>query len=327
MKKALWISAVLVLALAVIPLAGGFAQDAKYPNKPVKMIVPFGAGGGTDTMVRAYQKYIDLGGQPMVVVNIAGGAGSIGVMETYYAKPDGYTIVCTGWQSMLSYYVSNYVKVPVAEEMIPIATTVSDPDVIAVVKNSPFKDVNALVKYAKANPGKLKWGSVGAVGSNYAASMLVWRALGINVTYVPFDSAAKSRAALLGGHIDVLLCQVSEINPVAQSGDALPILVTTRKRSEFLPNCPSMGDIKAKEEFTLYRGFWAPPKTPKPIIDYLEKAFSKVHENPEFRKFIMNDLKYSLMFAGSKETRDILNRETPELTILYKEALKNKAQK
>lgn len=327
MKKALWISAVLVLALAVIPLAEGFAQDAKYPNKPIKMIVPFGAGGGTDTMVRAYQKYIDLGGQPMVVVNIAGGAGSIGVMETYYAKPDGYTIVCTGWQSMLSYYVSNYVKVPVAEEMIPIATTVSDPDVIAVVKNSPFKDVNALVKYAQANPGKLKWGSVGAVGSNYAASMLVWRALGIKVTYVPFDSAAKSWAALLGGHIDVLLCQVSEINPVAQSGDALPILVTTKKRSEFLPNCPSMGDIRAKEEFTLYRGFWAPPKTPKPIIDYLEKAFSKVHENPEFRKFIMNDLKYSLMFAGSKETRDILNREAPELTILYKEALKNKAQK
>jgi tripartite-type tricarboxylate transporter receptor subunit TctC len=275
MKKALWISAVLVLALAVIPLAEGFAQDAKYPNKPIKMIVPFGAGGGTDTMVRAYQKYIDLGGQPMVVVNIAGGAGSIGVMETYYAKPDGYTIVCTGWQSMLSYYVSNYVKVPVAEEMIPIATTVSDPDVIAVVKNSPFKDVNALVKYAKANPGKLKWGSVGAVGSNYAASMLVWRALGINVTYVPFDSAAKSRAALLGGHIDVLLCQVSEINPVAQSGDALPILVTTKKRSEFLPNCPSMGDIRAKEEFTLYRGFWPPRKLSKPIIEYLERSVSK----------------------------------------------------
>lgn len=311
----------------VIAASGvGFAQNLKYPTKPVKIIVPFSAGGGTDTMVRAYQKFIDLGGQPVVVVNIAGGAGSIGVMETYYAKPDGYTIVSTGWQSMLSYYISNYVKVPIADEMVPIATTVSDPDVIAVSHNSPFKNLNSLIKFAKANPGKLKWGSVGAVGSNYAASMIVWDALGIKVTYVPFDSAAKSRAALLGGHIDVLLCQVSEINPVVQSGDAIPLLVTTKKRSEFLPNCPSMGDIGANAEFTLYRGFWAPPKTPKPVIAVLEKALRKVHENPEFRKFITNDLKYSLMFAGSEETRAILNREAPALTKLYKEALKNKVQ-
>jgi len=326
MKKVFWIWIVLALAVA-LAINPAFAQGPKYPTKPIKIIVPFGAGGGTDTMVRAYQKYIDLGGQPAVVVNIAGGAGSIGVMEAYYAKPDGYTIVCSGWQSMLSYYVSNYVKVPVADEMIPIATTISDPDVIAVSKNSPYKNLDALIKYAKANPGKLKWGSVGAVGSNYAASMLVWDALGIKVTYVPFDSASKSRAALLGDHIDVLLCQVSEINPVAQSGDALPILVTTKKRSEFLPKCPAMGDIGAKIDFTLYRGFWAPPKTPQPIIEVLEKAIKKVHDNPEFKKFIMNDLKYSLMFAGSKETRDILNREAPELTKLYKEALKSKTQK
>lgn len=326
MKKVLWIAAILMI-VPVLAVGPAIAQGPKYPSKPVKMIVPFGAGGGTDTMVRAYQKFIDLGGQPMVVVNIAGGAGSIGVMETYYAKPDGYTVVCTGWQSMLSYYVSNYVKVPVADEMVPIATTISDPDVIAVSKNFPHKNLDAFVKYAKANPGKLKWGSVGAVGSNYAASMLVWEALGIKVTYVPFDSAAKSRAALLGGHIDVLLCQVSELNPVAQSGDAVPLLVTTQKRSEFLPKCPSMGDIGSKVNFTLYRGFWAPAKTPKPVIEYLEKALKKVHENPEFRKFITNDLKYSLIFAGSKETREILNREAPELTKLYKEALKNKAKK
>jgi tripartite-type tricarboxylate transporter receptor subunit TctC len=167
MKKVFWISMVLVMAVA-LAANPAFAQGPKYPVRPIKIIVPFGAGGGTDTMVRAYQKYIDLGGQPAVVVNIAGGAGSIGVMEAYYAKPDGYTIVCSGWQSMLSYYVSNYVKVPVAEEMIPIATTISDPDVIAVSKNAPYKNLDALIKFAKANPGKLKWGSVGAVGSNYA---------------------------------------------------------------------------------------------------------------------------------------------------------------
>ncbi len=326
MKKQMLRVTILLLAACLVACltTAAVAGEKKYPAKPVQIIVPFGAGGGTDTMVRAYQKYIDLGGQPLVVINVAGGAGSIGLMQTYHSKNDGYTILATGWQSMLSYYVSKYVKEPVCDEMVPIATTIADPDVVAVSKDSKFKTLDDVMKFAKAHPGDLKWASVGAVGSNYAASALVWDALGITVNYVPFDSATKSRAALLGGHVDVLFCQVSEICAVAESGDAVPLLVTTNKRNEYFPDCLAMGDIGSSVDFYLYRGFWAPPGTPEPVIKVLESAFLKVNENPEFRKFITDDLKYGIISLGSKETRDVLEKERPELTKWLLAALENK---
>lgn len=330
MNKKFWkLISLLVLLCLVVSFTGGCAstekkEEAKYPVKPIKVIIPFAAGGGTDVMVRAIMKYIELDGQPLVAVNVEGGGSTIGTMEAYNANPDGYTILCQGPQSMLSLYIVKSVDKPVGEDMIPIATPVHDPDVISVAKNSKFKNIEEMVKYAKENPGQIKWGSVGATGMNYAASAMIWKELGIKVTYVPFDSASKSRTALLGGHIDVLLSQVSEISSVANSGDVIPVLVTTQKRYELIPNCPAMSDIGSKVDFTYYRGFWAPPNTPQYVIDKLEAAFKKVSENPDFQKFMGNDLKYGTTFLGSKETRNMLNEQKPWLSTFLEESLKNK---
>jgi len=294
----------------------------KYPERSIKLVVPYGAGGGTDTLTRGVLKYFDPG-QPVVVVNMSGASGSIGTMEVYNARPDGYTLLCQAPHSMLAFNLSGTLPAPAWKDMEPLATMVLDANVVSVPKSSPFQTIEDLQEFAKKNPGKLKWASVGSGGTNHIASSIIWESMGVKVTYVPFASASKSRTATLGGHVDCLLSQVSEVKNLVDSGDMRALAVATKNRSKFFPNVPTFWEKGIEVDTALYRSFWAPPKTPKAIVEKLEKAFAETSKNPDYLNLIEKDLNYQAVFMGNKETHEMVMKDHPKFEKLVKE-LKSK---
>jgi tripartite-type tricarboxylate transporter receptor subunit TctC len=295
-------------------------QHSKYPEQPIKMIIPYAAGGGTDVLGRAVAKYINLG-QPMVIVNMPGASSSTGTMEVYNSDPDGYTILSHGADALLAYTLGGVMPKPVWKDMEMICSLVNDPNAISVKKDSPFNSFQDLVKYAKENPGKLNWGLAGSGGINHQNSAYILDIAGIAVNYVPFDSGAKSRTALMGGHVDVLFNQVSEVTPVAEAGDVKVIAVTSGTRSKFLPDVPTLKEQGIDVDVSIIRGYVAPPNTPQPILEKLEKAFEEVSKNPEFQE-LLDSLKFEGYFRGGKDVEAFAQTMEPIFTKLSKLILK-----
>lgn len=314
---------ILCAAMLFLPVTASTAAGS-YPQKPIKVIIPFNAGGSTDTLARALFKYVELP-QPVVVVNMAGAASSIGTMEAYHSAPDGYTILSHSPDAMTSYCLTGAIPVPAYKDMIPIATTAIDGSVISVRSDSRFKTIGELMDYIKANPKKIKWGTVGSGGGNFITTSIIKEATGMDITYVPFDGASKSRAALLGGHVDVLLSMVSEIQALVAAGDIHPLAVATEKRSPFYPDTPTLleSGIDAVGSAGT-RGYWLPPKTPADIVETLELALKKACENPEYVKHLRDDLKYEPVFMSSRETREWVTRKTPVYEKVVNKYLKKK---
>jgi tripartite-type tricarboxylate transporter receptor subunit TctC len=293
MKKILGVVLMLALVCGVV-FAGGKTDGAassgsgNYPNKPVQIVVPFGPGGGTDVLVRTIMKYLDLGGQPMVAVNIEGASGFVGTMDAANRPNDGYTVLCAAPHDVLSYTFTGQTDRPLYQELIPICVVASDYDMVSTNKQSSFKSVQELVAYAKSHPGELKWGTTGTKSANAANSHWIVDNLGLTglVTFVPYDGGGTAKPALLGDHIQVLTGASGDIRPLVDSGDAVPLMIINDQRIRLMPNVPTTLESGCEATIFVARTIWAPKGTDPAQIKFLEEAFKKVSENAEYRKAI-----------------------------------------
>jgi tripartite-type tricarboxylate transporter receptor subunit TctC len=275
----------LIVTGAVFATGGQERGPASYPTRPVQIIVPWAPGGGADNLVRTIARYIDLGGQPTVVVNIEGASGFVGTMETLGRAPDGYTILMQDIPNVLAYTLSGQTDRRVFEELVPICVLGGDYHIVTTNAQSGIRTMEALVAHIKANPGTIRWGTIGARSANRVNTMWIAEDLGILdlVTLVPYDSAgAHGRPALLGDHIQVLTCGIGDVRANIESGDIVPLLVISDQRIGVLPNTPTTLESGANATHFIARTFWAPRGTPTHIISFLEAAFRKVYENPAF---------------------------------------------
>ena len=310
------ILALMLVMVCFVGCGNGGGEDgedpyASYPDKTIEFIVPYAAGGGTDAMARAVAKNLSESlGVSCVVTNIEGASGAIGSMEAFNKAPDGYTILVHQYEAMIAYYLGGVYSEPLHEEMEMVATVVYDPNVVSVPKNSKFKTFDDVVAYAKENPGKLTWASTGSKSSNEQGSAEIWEAYGIEVNYVPYDSASKSRTAVLGGHADVLYSQVSEVKALVDSGDMAPIGVSSEERSLF-EDCPTFVEMGYDVVNGLHRGFFAPPETPAEIVEKLETAIAESCKDEAFISLMENDLGYSVEFVGSDELEAMIAERLP----------------
>ena len=290
MKKLIF----LVFVLAIVSTAafaspsqqGGAAE--KYPVRPVQIIVPFGPGGGTDVLVRTFMKYIDLGGQPMVAVNIEGASGFVGTMDASNRNGDGYTLLCAAAHDVLSYTFTGQTNRALYEELIPVCVVASDYDMVSTNKQSGFKNVQEMVAYVKANPGQVKWGTTGTKTANAVNSMWMVENLGLTglVTFVPYDGGATAKPALLGNHVQVLTGSSGDIRPLVESGDAIPLMVINDNRVRVMPTTPTTKESGCEATIFVARTIWAPKGTAPEKIKFLEAAFKKVSENAEYKAAI-----------------------------------------
>ncbi len=303
MKSRHFLSFVLTLTLAVFGTPGIASENyADYPRRPIKIVVPFGAGGSGDLTIRTLLKFVDFG-QPGVIVNMPGGGSSIGVMEAYNSKPDGYTLLANTPAGMIIGGLKKQFPENVTKEMVPICVMGVDNPMFCVSKDSPFKTAEEFFKYAKNNPGKLRVASSG-MSTMYTNALIIMDTANIDLNYVSFDSATKSRAALLGGHVETLIATISENRALVAAGDLIPLFVFSAKRSPFMPEVPTLKELGYEVTGCLgTRGVWAPAGTPQPIINKLEAAFMKGLNNPEFKRIYLEDMGIEPVAWGSAETR------------------------
>jgi tripartite-type tricarboxylate transporter receptor subunit TctC len=257
-----------------------FAADAaaNYPNRPIKIIVCVPAGGGVDTVTRIVAKGMEKElGQPVVVENRAGAGGNIGADVVYHSDPDGYTLLAAQPSPLtvnpLLYKHMNFD--PTKFEPVTIMSSV--PNVLLVRPKFPAKTAKEFIAYAKANPGKINYGSQGIGTTSHLTAALFEHVTGTKLVHVPFKGTAPALNALIGGHIDMIFMELAKALRLHQSGRARILAVATLKRIPNLPDIPTLDEIGVKG---FQSGTWnaivAPPNTPKAIVAKLNKAANKV---------------------------------------------------
>jgi len=273
------------LAVAAIGLAArpSVAWAQAWPTRPVTMIVPFAAGGGTDLLARALAK--DLGdrlGQQFVVENRTGAGGNVGAGAVAKAAPDGYTILF-GTPGPLANNKLMYKNLPFDPQKIfvPIVLIAKAPLIIAAKKSLPVKDLKELTAYAKANPGKLNVGVPGNGTLGHITSVLVQKELGITMTNVPYRGTALVINDLLGGQVDLAMDFMPSYVPLAREGKIRPLAVTTTERSSDLPDVKTVREAGFKGfEATAWFALAAPAGTPEAVIDKLNAATNAFLKSP-----------------------------------------------
>ncbi len=252
---------------------------ADYPERPIKIIVPFAAGAGTDAVARfAAQKLEAQLQQPVIVENRVGASGAIGTQFVANAAPDGYALlfVASPFTTVAAATpaVANYDPV---KQFTPIALIAAGPLVWIANAQAPFASMREMIAYAQANPGKLAYGSAGAGGVNHLALELFKLKTGTDILHVPYKGIAPATTDLLGGSIALLTGTIPAVLPHLKGGKARALAVTGDKRSPLMPEVPTMKEAGANgTEVYNYWGLVAPVGTPAAIVNRLNAEVQKV---------------------------------------------------
>lgn len=255
---------------------------AAYPDKPIAVIVAYSAGGGTDLMTRvlfqAVEKKI---GVPIIIENHAGASGQIGYHRLSKSKPDGYTLGCSN-TGQLVMELTQKTEFKTKEDFTPLAQIVWDPYAIYVNSDSPFKTLDDLLEYAKANPGKtISWGGRTKWDAHYLTMAMLTAQTGVEFAYVPFDGVAETIAATLGGHITLSSGGVSEHVQLIKQGQIRALAVASEERDKMLPDVPTFRELGYEIITGATRGFSFPAGVPEEIVTQMVDVLRDVVENDE----------------------------------------------
>jgi tripartite-type tricarboxylate transporter receptor subunit TctC len=279
------IVALCALAGAVIAAAPASKAD-EYPARPVKVIVPFGAGGPTDVYTRAIAEELRKSlHQPFVMENRPGAGTTIGTDVVAKAPPDGYTLLMVSGTQTVNETLYAHKPYQLMRDLVPIAALI-DTDLVLVVHPSvPAKTVTELLALARAKPGSLNYGSSGP-GSNYhMAGELLKNLTGIDIVHVPYKGSTGARNDILSGQIQILFDSVPTMAPQIKAGMVRALGTSGKTRSPILPDVPTMAEAGVPGfNATLWVGFMAPAATPKPIVDKLHDEITKILRRPDIKQ-------------------------------------------
>jgi tripartite-type tricarboxylate transporter receptor subunit TctC len=285
------------------------AHAAGFPAKPVRFIVPFPPGSATDTAARYFgAKFTSITGQPAIIENKAGGNGFIAVQNILSAPADGYTVFI-GSNSTLAVNVAVFKHLPYnpQTDLAPLSIMTRAPIVLSVPASSPYKTVADLVKAAKANPGKLNYGS-GSAGYQLAAELFNVSA-GVAIQNVPYKGASESLASVAGGTVDMTTADITATQALAKGGKIRALVVASEKRSSALPDTPSAKEAGLPDfQASIWVAAMVSVKTPKPETDKLVEVFTQIERMPETREFLEKQ-GAEVMSGGPEELRNFQAKE------------------
>ena len=264
-------------------LAAGATLAAGYPDKPITVINPWTSGGPADTVARpVLQKLSERLGQPVIMENKPGANGVIGSAFVARAAPDGYTLLFSHVGPItISPAVQKDMPYDSVRDFKPITQIVSAPTVLLVRPSLPIHNLRELVDYARANPGKLSYGSVGPGSTTHLAGEILSTMANIKLLHVPYKGAAPVVNDMLGGSIDMSFLNIAGAISYVKSGQLRAIGVTTLKRSPLLPDLPTISEAYPGFEVNSWYGLMAPAKTPDDIVDMLQKQVAEIIRSPD----------------------------------------------
>jgi tripartite-type tricarboxylate transporter receptor subunit TctC len=275
------VAALICMALSV-PAAWGQA----YPSKPIRVIVPAPPGSAPDFLSRLLApKLGDMWGQALVIDNVLGAGGNIGTDRVAKAPPDGYTLLFNTIGPIgvnISMY-SNLSFDPV-KDFAPVTLVAKVPNILVVHPSVPVKSVQELISYAKANPGKLRYGSPGSGTSNHLSAELLKLMAGIDLLHIPYKSSAQMTTDILGGQVEVVFHNAPVLLPHVKSGALRGLGITSSTRHASAPELPPIADAVPGFEVTAWFGFMAPAQTPAAVVSKIHGDVVKAMASPDVRE-------------------------------------------
>jgi tripartite-type tricarboxylate transporter receptor subunit TctC len=280
-----YVSRFLAATVAVLGLAPALAAADAWPAKPVKIIVPFAAGGATDVVARLLgQKLNEAWNQAVVVEDRAGAGGNIGGDAVAHAPPDGYTLLMTSGSIVTANpYMYKSMSFDPAKDLVGITNVATGPQVIAVANSVPAKTLKEFIAYVKANPGKVNFGSAGVGTQTHLAAENFAYAAGLEMTHVPYKGEAAALTDLVGGQIQMVTPNLGGAINLIKGGKIRALAVTSRERSAELPDVPAAAEVIPGFENAGWFGLMAPAGTPKDVVEKIYRDSAKILESAEFR--------------------------------------------
>ena len=275
----------LSLAALVAAFAPALASADSWPSKPVRMIVPFAAGGATDVVARLLaQKLNEAWGQAVVVEDRPGAGGNIGADVVAKSAPDGYTLLMASG-SIVTANPFMYKSMPFdpAKDLVGITNVATGPQVIAVANNVPVKTLREFIAYVKANPGKVNFGSAGVGTQVHLAGENFAYAAGLDMTHVPYKGEAAALTDLVGGQIQMVPANLGGSINLVKGGQIRALAVTSKERSPQLPDVPAVAEVVPGFENAGWFGLMAPAGTPRDVIEKVYRDTAKVLQSDAFK--------------------------------------------
>ena len=275
-----------MFAVAAWTASGYAAESEPYPNKAVRMIVPFPPGGTNDIFGRLVaQKFSESWGQPVVVDNRGGAGGILGTTLAAQAPPDGYTMLVAGIGFSVNPSLFKKLPYDTGKDLVPVTLIALTPLLLVVHPSLPVKSLQDLIGYAKSNPGKLNFGSGGSGSAPQLAGEMFKSMAGIQITHVPYKGGGPALADVMGGQIQMMIENVASTLPQVKAGKLKALAVSGLKRSALLPDMPTLDEsgLKGYEIFA-WNGLFVPAGTPKPIISKIHAETVKAIAQPDVKQ-------------------------------------------
>jgi len=280
-----------LLAPAAALLLAAPAAAQPYPTRPVRVIVPYAAGGNTDITARAIgSKLSDVFGQQIVVDNRPGGGTNIGSEAVAKALPDGYTLLMGGASNAINMSLLAKPPYDTLRDFAPVILCVKGANVLSVHPSLPARNLRELIALAKARPGQLNFASSGLGGSNHMAGELFKVMAKVNIVHIPYKGNTPALTDVVGGHVEMIFSGVPALLPHIQSGRLRAIAIGSLKRFSAIPQVPTFDESGlAGYEATTWFGLMAPAKTPREIVARLNTEVGKILASADLRGRFIND--------------------------------------
>ncbi len=305
---------------ATICLIGAVAAQTDYPSHSVRLIVPFAPGGSTDSQARIVADYLGRElGQQIVVINIGGAGGTLGLNQAGKAAPDGYTLVTATPSLTINPYIQKDIAYDPIKDFDAIALVATSPIVLVVPKDSKIKSVQDVIDMAKAKAGEVRYGSAGIGSATHLSSALFAAMANVDLVHVPYRGAGPAILDLLAGRLDVQFENAPSILGQVRSGALRGVAVGSPKRSAMFPELPTIGDTVPGYEATSWFGLLAPAKTPRAVVDKINAAVNKALTDPAVQKQ-MDSLGVELIGGTPDQFEAYLRARVAEIKSISKAA-------
>ncbi len=310
-------------ALALIAtMAVGCAAHAQssYPDKSIRLVVPFPPGGSSDFVARIIApKFGEFLGQNIVVDNRGGASGTIGGYDVARAAPDGYTLLMVFDSHAVNHHLYKSLKYDTFKSFDYVGQIVSAPMLIAGSRKLPANSLAELIQYAKANPGKVTYGSSGVGGSNHLTAAALSTLAGIKTVHIPYKGGGPMLNAIMSGEIDFVVTTLPVIVGQVKAGMMKPLAIGAKTRVPQLPEVPAATEVLPGYEATSWHGMLAPAGTPKDILARIHQALLRTLNAPEIKAKLEGD-GFTIVASSPQEFLDKVRTESERLGRMIKES-------
>lgn len=308
-------------AIMAATVAAAFTADAvaqSYPSKPIRMVVPYSAGGGVDTTARVLTKRLsETLGQPVIVDNRPGGGGIIGADAVAKAPPDGYTVLLDASGIVIN-TAARKMPFDLQKDLLPVSLVVTAPMVLVVPPDAPYKTVGEYLKYAKANPGKVTLASAGAGSAQHFAAELFSAMAGFEMLHIPYKGGAPAMTDVMGGQVGGYFANVASASSHIKAGKLRALAVTSAKRVPTLPDVPTIAESGVPGFNVLeWNALFVPAKTPDAVVNRLSSEVVSALRQPDVRESL-EQLGVEVVGSSPQELARLVRDDLTKWTDLVK---------